>query len=90
VGVGGLKKQKKSKMRLGRSFSSSVPAIGDPYRLAKHLEAKHLINGVFRSADSGFDVCSPATGQLIARAGRGNESVVNEAVVAANKAFEVA
>jgi hypothetical protein len=78
------------RLRVARRCLSSIPSIGDPFRLAKHLEAKHLINGAFRNAESGFDVCSPATGQLIARAGRGDESVVNEAVGAANKAFEVA
>jgi hypothetical protein len=68
----------------------SVAKIGDPYRLAKHLEGKHFINGAFHSAHDHFDVCSPATGLLVARAGRGDASTVEEAVVAANKAFEVA
>ncbi len=68
----------------------SIAKIGDPYRLAKHLQGKHFINGAFRSTDDLFDVCSPATGQLVARAGRGDGRIVDEAVLAANKAFEVA
>jgi acyl-CoA reductase-like NAD-dependent aldehyde dehydrogenase len=60
----------------------------DPQALAKHLEAKHFIDGKLVAAKSGktFAVNSPATGALVARAAAGDEADVDAAVQSAAKA----
>ena len=60
----------------------------DPAVLAAHLAAKHFIDGKLVPAASGatFDVRSPATGALVAKAAAGDATDVDRAVVSAAKA----
>ena len=55
---------------------------------AKHLEAKFFINGKFEASKETFPVNSPATGELVASAARGEAAAVDSAVNAAHSAFK--
>lgn len=58
--------------------------------LFKHLSNKHFINGklIFSDKEKSFDIINPARKELIGHALSANKRTVNDAVLAAAKAFQ--
>ena len=75
----------------GRRFFSvsTVPQFSDPRELARHLEAKFCIGGRLVGARDTFAVHSPATGERLCGAGKGDARDVDAAVAVARAVEEV-
>lgn len=51
------------------------------------FQTGYLVNGIWKTLDTTFDVLNPATGEVIAKVAKAGKAETEEAIVAATKAF---
>ena len=51
------------------------------------FQTGYLVNGIWKTLDTTFDVLNPATGEVIAKVAKAGKAQTEEAIAAATKAF---
>ena len=51
------------------------------------FQTGYLVNGIWKTLDTTFDVLNPATGEVIAKVAKAGKAQTEDAIAAATKAF---